>query len=126
MIPELNPISYGARPPFPLASSNVPELADLRKLAETMTVGLLPQGGGSGGSSASPPGTGSVVDVYDTIGMQGLGLLGGGRNAETLANILNGDFAQGLSTAEPAVPPPDFPYLKPLGPALGQFFDSLI
>lgn len=123
MIPELNPISHGAKPPFPLASSNAPELADLRKLAETMTVGLLPQGGGSG---VSPPGTGSAVDVYDTIGMQGLGLLGGGRNAETLANILNGDFAQGLSTAEPAVPPPDFPYLKPLGPTLGQLFDSLI
>ena len=122
MISDLNPIQYGARPPIPIAAANVPDLADIRQLAEKMTVGLLPQGG----PGVSPPGTGSMVDVYDTVGMQGLGLLGGGKSAETLANILNGDFAQGLSMAEPAVPPPDFPYLKPLGPTLGRFFDSLI
>jgi hypothetical protein len=122
MISELNPIQYGARPPIPIAAANVPDLADIRQLAEKMTVGLLPKDG----PGVSPPGTGSMVDVYDTVGMQGLGLLGGGKSAETLANILNGDFAQSLSTAEPAVPPPDFPYLKPLGPTLGQFFDSLV
>lgn len=126
MISELNPIQYGARPPIPIAAANVPDLADVQQLVEKMTVGLLPQGGGSGVSPPGTPGMGTQVDLYDTVGMQSMGLLGGGRSAETLANILNGDFAQGLSTAEPAVPSPDFPYMKPLGPSLGRFYDSLI
>jgi hypothetical protein len=120
---DLGPILHGARPPVPLAAAKGPDLEDVRELAAKMTVGLLP-----GGSPSPPPpgmGLGLQLDIYDTVGLQGLGALSG-RSAETLAEILNGDFARGLATAGRGAPPPDFPYMEPLGPTLGQVFDALI
>lgn len=134
MLSELGPVAFGLRPPPPAvaalnAAANRPDAEDVALLAQETRKSLL---SGLGSPPSSPHGVGAQVDLYDTVGKQAMGLLGGGRSASTLANLLGGlkgkqDFSQGLSSLESLAPPPDFPYLKPLhGSNLGNLLNTLI
>ncbi|HLP41984.1 MAG TPA: hypothetical protein VK465_10795 [Fibrobacteria bacterium] len=122
---DLNPIQFGPLPRASMASVSAPSLEDTHSPARDTTHNLPPLPGGPS-AAPSPPGLGLTLDIYDTLGPQGVGVPEGGKPAETLEGIQNSEFNQGLSTAETIVPPPDFPYLKPLGTGVGKAFNAVI
>lgn len=126
MLSAPDPIAFSQRPlPTAVAVANAtanrPEDEEIRLLAVNLRERLQPS------LTASLPGLGGHLDLYDTEAKPATGADWGAKAGENTFPAPAGEFSQGLSNFEPMATPHDFPYLKPLaGRNLGNLLNTLV